>query len=129
VKELNDIHRRILQKVAEGLTNRTEIAKEVGWHRGSVSRFLAKPEARAELLRLREEAERQFAERLPDLITKALNALESALDSRNDPHRRLKAATFVLSLAERLNGKAELNSAGVTYDVVPVEQEPADPQH
>lgn len=114
MKKINDIHRRILFRVAEGTMNKTAIAKEVGWHPGSLSRFIRSPAAQEELSRLRQEAERELAQRLPNLVRQALDVVESALSHKHRPSERLRAALFVLALADKaVSTKPQPDSATV----------------
>jgi len=118
---------RLLLKLAEGASQR-QASREIGMHPVTVCRFMSKPEARQELERLRSESEQRLLQRLPTLIDQALDTLERALDSKNDPDRRLRAAQFTLRLAERLSAQSVVkpNSASATVIDLPVEP-PTDP--
>lgn len=133
MKKINDIHRRILFRVVEGTMNKTTIAKEVGWHPGSLSRFIRSPAAQEELSRLRQEAERELAQRLPNLVRQALDVVESALSLKHRPAERLRAALFVLTLADKAMStkpepEPEPEPDSVILDITPVEP-PTDPHH
>lgn len=113
---------KFLFRLAEGLSQ-AQAARETGYHVVSACHLLKRPEVRAELERLRAEAEQELLVRLPTLVNQALDVLERALAYRNRPAEQIMAARTIVKLAERLAARPaeKPNSASATVIDLPVE--------
>lgn len=89
-------HLRIVHAIASGCT-RFEAAAETGLSRSTVQRALRDPAVQQEIERLRGEASRALAQRLPDLIRMSCDRLHEALTCTN-PVRQLRATEIILRL-------------------------------
>lgn len=74
IKQLKPRHLRVLRGIAEGLRP-VDVSREAGISQEHVSRIVRSDKGKAELLKLREDSEKIFAERLPELVRDAFNAL------------------------------------------------------
>lgn len=94
IKELSERQRQVLRRLAGG-TPPMQAATEAGYSAEHVSRLQRSELGRAELQRLRAEAELRLAEALPDLVTQSLQILQDQLSSPIVSHR-VDAARFIL---------------------------------
>jgi phage terminase small subunit len=114
---------KFLARLVEG-RSQAQAARESGYHPVTACRLLQRHEIRAELERLRAEAEQELLARLPRLVQQAVDILEKALGYNNRPAEQIMAARTILMLAERLAKK----SNSVTVDVTP-DAPASDPPH
>jgi hypothetical protein len=87
-------------------------------------------EIRAELERLRGEAEQELLSRLPKLVSQALTILERALSYKNRPAEQVMAARTILQLAERLSFRPVVEKPNSdTTTVIDLTAEPPTDSH
>jgi F420-dependent methylenetetrahydromethanopterin dehydrogenase len=97
----SDVRRmQVITRAASGVTTRA-IARELNMSEPAVSRILTLRESQEALAEVIESLNDQLESRLPPLLIKALDAVETTLERPYSDSDRLRAAELVLKIATR----------------------------